>query len=100
VLHFVRKVSEVWHSTDSVIYLLRTIEEQKDEIQWLRHMLEALQNSNVQQVEETFSSHSDAKEYKPVGKGREPWSVIQGRIHKEELKKARENAQSIAESSD
>lgn len=74
----------------------RLVQSQEEQIQYLRNQIEEMKQPNILPV----LDEGPKKEYKAVGKGREPWSVIQGRIAKEELRKARENANTTEQSGD
>lgn len=93
MLRIVLSVGKVWHSTDSVLYLERLVQEKDTRIEELKEEIERLRPAPV----DYFSKGINAAP-SPI-QGRESWSVLKARITREQREKARD-AERATESSD
>lgn len=84
VLQFIARVGSVWHSTDSVLYLERLVEEKDIRISELKLELESFKTPVLQYEEDRVNP-------KPIS-GYEPWSVIKARVAREQREKEKELA--------
>lgn len=88
MLRFVQRLGEAWHSTDSVLYLERLVEEKEIRIQELRAELESFKNPYVNEENKAMP--------KPIS-GYEPWSVLKARINRQEREKEKKNVDKSSE---
>lgn len=87
----------MWHSTDSVLYLERLVEEQSNQINYLKNLLETERSRN-----NAYSPADmlvpDREMPKPLP-GREKWSSLAARMQAE-MRKKNDASNRSSESSD
>lgn len=96
MLGIVLAISKVWHSTDSVLYLERLIEEKDIRIEELK---ERLKPSPVEEFQKAQLEMLKGKEMPKPIQGRENWNILAARISREQREKIRD-AESITKDSD
>lgn len=81
-----RAVSEHWHSTDSVLYLERLCDEQRDQIQYLRAELDKIQEYKRLESFGELGETKNPRDYKSIS-GHEPWNMLKARIERQQREK-------------
>lgn len=82
---FVKRLSEVWHSTDSVLYLERLVDEKDSQIEFLKGLLAQ---------KEFYQPEVTSTDERPIPQPikRESWSTLQQRIKREMRKQNADTA--------